>query len=392
MKKILFVVDERKLGGVSILLEDLLNNINRNNLDITLLILHDNGDRLHNLPEDINVITFKSEFDVIDIDLKALLKTGRFLKAIKKIKFAMLMKNGSIEKYLKRKRAELGINAFDVEIAFKAGFCTLFVAASDAEKKINWVHEDYSTHNRTKRYEKTFKRILNNFNTHVVVSEAAAESFNKIYNQKDKTVVMENYINTQKIYDLASNPCNVGIDKNKTNIVALGRFANEKGFDRLIEAISILKKEVDFSNYFVYIIGYGELEDKLNMQIAALNLEDNIRIMRSSDLDYNPYSFMKKCDAYIMSSRSESFGLVRVEALLLGLPIITTDVANTYKMIENNTTGIIVENSTEGIIEGLKKVVKDKELLIKLRKNVSDYSYDNNNQIILNQIQKLLEE
>ena len=62
MKKILFVVDERKLGGVSIVLENILKNVDRNNLKINVLVLHNNGDRLNDLPEGVNVIYGNSYF------------------------------------------------------------------------------------------------------------------------------------------------------------------------------------------------------------------------------------------------------------------------------------------------------------------------------------------
>ena len=55
-KNILFVVDERKMGGVSVLFEDMMTLLDITNYNIDLLILHNNGDSLQNLPKSINVI------------------------------------------------------------------------------------------------------------------------------------------------------------------------------------------------------------------------------------------------------------------------------------------------------------------------------------------------
>ena len=109
------------------------------------------------------------------------------------------------------------------------------------------------------------------------------------------------------------------------------------------------------------------------------------------ELENNPYAFMKRCNMYIMPSRSESFGMVRIEALILGLPVITTNVANTNKMI-NKELGIIVENSEEGIYKALTEIITNDELVQKLIQNANYYTYEGENMRIINKVIKVLEE
>lgn len=393
-KKVLFVVDERKLGGVSVVLENLLNNLNLENLDITVLVLHNNGNRFENLDERIPLIYGNKAFSIIDLDLKGLIKKGKLVKAIKKINLSLKMKCGSIKNYIVTQRKKLGLDAdkFDVEIAFKAGFCSLFVAYGNSKKKINWVHEDYESYNKTKRYETTFKQAFKLFDTHVIVSNKAAKSFNDIYNLKDNTIVIENYIDETRIKELSNMDPIINVDKNKLNIVTLGRFCHEKGFDRLIEAIRILRDEIDISKLQIYIVGYGEEEQILNNKIILNNLQDNIKVINNNKVfNGNPYSFIKTNDIYVMPSRTESFGMVRIEALILGLPVITTNVANTENMI-TEANGILVDNSTNGILEGLRKALTDTEYFIKLKEGLVNYSYSEENERIIKKVQKLLEE
>lgn len=393
MKKALFVVDERKLGGVSIVLENILNNISRKKIDISVLVLNNNGDRLINLPQGIKVIYGNPYFSTVDQSISSLIKSKNIFGMIKKAYVSMLMKNGNIEKYIKNIRKKMGLEKYDVEIAFKAGFCSLFVAYGDADKKLNWVHEDYKTYNKTKRYEKTFKKAFRAFDKHVIVSLQAKESFNDIYGMEEKTIVIENYIDTVGVIENSKLSSNLTIDKSKLNIVTLGRFCREKGFDRLIDAIHDLKAEEieGVKKIKIYIIGTGNDEGLLKNRIKEYMLEEYIQVINGNELGNNPYSFMRLCDLYIMPSRSESFGMVRIEALLLGLPVITTNVANTEKMISNGH-GIIVENTTNGIYNGLKQVIQNKELVEKLKENVKDYSYEEQNKRILNQLELLLEE
>ncbi len=394
MKKILFVVDERKLGGVSILLENILNNLDITKLDIDILVLHNNGDRLENIHKQANIIYGPKSFEVIDQDIKSLLKKLNLGLALKKICMSYRLKTGKIDKFIKTQRNKMGLENYDVEIAFKAGFCSAFVAFGDAKQKINWIHEDYATYNKTKRYENTFKEIFNSFDKHITVSEDAKKSFCNIYGNEQNTFVIENYIDTNLVLEQANQQDVMDemlIDKSKLNFVTLGRFCREKGFERIINAIYNLKQEMDISMLHVYIIGYGEYGEKLKNEVTKLGLTQYIDILESNKLEASPYAIMKQCDLFILSSHSESFGMVRVEALSLGLPVITTDVAYTQELIENKY-GIVVENSEQGIFNGIKLMLQDETLVEKLKLQVHDYSYSNKNKLILDKIEKLLEE
>ena len=393
MKKILFVVDEKKMGGVSVLLENLLNNIDLTNLDITVLVLHNFGTSLSNLNDKIRVIYGTKAFDVVDKDVKHLIKTGHIIKAIKKCILSLRMKTDNMRPFILRQREKMGLKDFDVEIAFKSGFCSFVVAYSNAKHKINWVHEDYATYNKTKRYEKTFKKLFNLFDKHIIVSNQAAKSFNDIYNQEAKTCVIENYIDENGIKEKA-NSCDkakIQIDKDKINIVSLGMFCSEKGFDRIITAVKRLKDKYGLLNLKVSILGYGEYEAKLQEQIRELDTQDIIQIYSTEDMEWNPYAYMKECDVFVMASRSESFGMARIEALILGLPVITTNVANSDILIQKEY-GIIVENSLEGVYNGLESLLLDNNLLSTLKQNAKSYSYTTKNNNILRQVQKILEE
>ena len=76
MKKILFVVDERKMGGVSILLEDMLKMLNLKNKQVDILVLHDNGDRLSDLPNNVKVMYGTSYFEPVDLPIKEVIKSN----------------------------------------------------------------------------------------------------------------------------------------------------------------------------------------------------------------------------------------------------------------------------------------------------------------------------
>ena len=390
MKKILFVVDERKIGGVSILLENILRNLDTSNYKIDVLVLHNIGDRLTFNKENISTYYGPKDFDVIDIDFKSLVKSFHIFKALKKLRLSIILKYGKIEKYIKKVRRKMELDSYDVEIAFKAGFCSLFVAYGNSSKKLNWIHEDYKTYNKTKKYEKTFKKAFRKFEKHILVSQDAQKSFNEIYNLDDKTIVIQNYIDEDYLKIKKDEPSVISPCESSLNFVTLGRFCYEKGFDRLIDIFNSFNGN-DY-NVKMYIIGDGDYGKVLEDKIKSYNLKDIVVLLDSkSDLNNNPYSFISKCDLFIMPSRTESFGMTRVEALILGVPVLTTNVANSHELINGNI-GIITNNTIESLKDAILKVINNKELLASLKKNVLSYTYKNKNIEILESINKLLED
>jgi len=133
-------------------------------------------------------------------------------------------------------------------------------------------------------------------------------------------------------------------------ILAVGRLTNQKGFDLLINAISLIKD--DFNGWKVNIIGSGEDEDKLKKQIEKLNLQNIIRIYpptKNIELEY------QKASIYVMSSRYEGLPMVLIEAQTCGLPIVSFDCPEgPSEVIHNNDDGFLVEN---GNIENLSKAI-----------------------------------
>lgn len=397
-RRILFVVDDRRAGGVSALLENLFDTIKFNQTDnVDLLILNDDGNMFQNLNNNITVFYGTKYFDFINLSVSELIKTKQYLKALKKIYISTLMKTGLVKGYIKKKREDLGIVDYDIEIAFKAGFCTLFTAFSTSKKKINWIHEDYKLNDNTKKYRKLFNKCLNLFDKNILVSDGALESFKEIYPHIINLQVIENYINIEKIINLSNQPSieaeKIQLSKDKINIVSVGRLCKEKGYDRIINACIKLKKE-------------GVLNENMQLDIIAIggnNIYGNVleETLKKSNLtevkiyfaegNSNYYPVIKKYDACLMASRSESFGIARVEALVLHVPVITTDVAASKKLLKSNLYGFIVENSETGIYEALKRVMQNKSILVKLKENTKEFNYEENNNEIFNKINKLLE-
>ena len=384
MKKILFVVDENKTGGVSILLEDMLKTINLKNKRIDVLVLHDSGDRLKKLPKEVNVIYGSKYFDVIDLTIGEVIKTKNIMKLIKKIILVFDMKTGLIKKKIKRERKKILKGKYDIEIAFKDGFTAIFTAFGNSGKKIHWLHYNYKDFNPNAKYNKLFNNILSCFDNIIAVSENVMNDFNKLYHLEDKTNVIHNLIDIKKIMNNSKEEIKKG---KKLNIISVGRLHAIKGYDQLIDAVYKLNEENLTQKLNIKIYGDGPEKESLQNKILNYNLENVITLEGGT---INPYALMKNADLFIMPSKFESFGLVAIESLILGTPVIATNTGIVDKVITNNFNGIIVENSIEGLYNGLKDILINNKKIDLLKENAKSFDYTDQNNDILDKLEQLL--
>ena len=69
--------------------------------------------------------------------------------------------------------------------------------------------------------------------------------------------------------------------------------------------------------------------------------------------------YMSQCDCFVCSSRTEGYSLVIAEAMCVGLPVISTRCAGPEEILEGGKWGVIVDNSTDGLYEGMRQMLID---------------------------------
>jgi len=98
-----------------------------------------------------------------------------------------------------------------------------------------------------------------------------------------------------------------------------GRLTAQKDFLTLLRAFARIKDETGAE---LWILGEGEARPKLEREIATLHLESSVRL---PGFVQNPFAFMARASAFVLSSRWEGFGNVLTEAMACGTPVISTD-------------------------------------------------------------------
>lgn len=352
-KKIVIINDLIIGGGVENVLYNLLMYLNDKDYDIT-------------------VITFrgtKEEFyELYPANMKHI-SCGRFKKPHKRRDFNWFMNNVFHMIY----QCYLQSLKHDVVIALKEGSCTKFASMFNAKKKYSWVHVDYNFLYWTKGIYGTEKKeikCMQRYKQVVCVSEAAKKSVCDVIGNPGNLVVRLNPIDVNSILSKAECGQDVFDDKKieegKMLLVSVGRLCQQKGYMRLLECCAKLNQYYD---YELWIVGDGPDRDKMEDYICANGLT-NVILWGNQE---NPYPFIKKANWFVTSSIGESYGLVVQEAYILGTPVLATT-CPAFEECVSEEYGILVQNTTEGLYEGLEKILRNPELQFQYVRENKDQS------------------
>lgn len=141
---------------------------------------------------------------------------------------------------------------------------------------------------------------------------------------------------------------NKSLDDKKQRIIFVGRFRPEKGVTYLIEAVSLIKKEVPIE---LMLIGEGPQEIDLKIKVKQLNLNECVSFLGKIPNALIP-EYLAKASVFVLPSLSEGFPLVVLEAMASGLPIVATKIRGLSEIIHDEINGFLVD---PGLPETLSK-------------------------------------
>jgi len=239
-------------------------------------------------------------------------------------------------------------------IAYMHGLPTRIVlGAPKGVKKVSWLHcgsmEDTSLF-RSFVSMRAAIRSLKKLDAIVCVAKQAEREFSRVTGLTENVYTRYNTNETDEIFEKAKAAPDIGLPEGRI-ICSVGRFTQEKGFERLIRISKCLNEEN--CAHTLLLVGGGQLLVSLKEKVKTSGYDKVI----FTDFQSNPYCYMARADMFVCSSYFEGLSTATTEALILGLPCVSTDVSGAREILgENGEYGLVVENSEEALHEGMKKM------------------------------------
>jgi len=217
------------------------------------------------------------------------------------------------------------------------------------------------------------KKIINDASAISVANEYEQKIFSNL-NKKSRIKIIRNGINLKTLVSKRNFKEKYQI--NHKFILFVGRFSKSKGIETLINAFSIVKNELKYSDIRLVIMGvdFG-YQDQMERLIKKLNLSEKIKVIKNPSRDY-VISAYGESEFLVLPSQWELSPLVPLESFAFKKPVISTNSHGIPYTVQNNKNGILVkpENSFE-LSNAIIKLLGDSELQKKL--GLSGYNFVN---------------
>lgn len=251
---------------------------------------------------------------------------------------------------------------YDIVVAYLEGTCTRIISGcpySDS-KKIAWVHieqPDVTSFAYCYRSREEAARCYQRFDQIVAVSQTAKACIDSFTSRS--AMVIHNLIDKQRILQLAKASMPDLPFSTTLNLVSVGALTHQKGYDRLIEVHHrLLQAGIPHQ---VYVIGGGGEEAALRRQIQSAGVSDTFHLLGRRT---NPYPYLAAADLFVCSSRREGYSTAVTEALILGLPVVSTHCSGAEELLgSQDEYGLVTANSSEGLYDGIMRILTTPHLL-----------------------------
>lgn len=371
MKKIRFSITNLGGGGAEKILINILRYLPRDKYQISLFLFEKSGVYLKDIPNDVELQYFINP-DIFPTSLRLF-----YYKVIRKAAFRLLMNFPSLVYKI------CGVRYCDVDIAYIQD-TTYLLKANNAKKKIAWIHTNILI---SPTYKSGIRENLNFTDKIISVSQGATSIMNNAYLElKNRTKTIYNPSPLSEITKLSESH---QVKFLKPTIIGVGNLTKVKGFDVLIKSFKLM---IDRGfDWDLVILGDGELREDLLLLINELSILDHVQLLGFMD---NPFSMVKAADLFVLSSRNEGLPGALLEALCLGVPVVSTDCeVGPREILQDGECGLLVPvGDVEKLADGIELLMTDIELrekfVVQGLKRAQDFDLPK----IMTQIEALLDE
>lgn len=244
------------------------------------------------------------------------------------------------------------------------------------------------------------RRIIFNLATKVDVITTPSQSMKKLishYGIKKEIVVIPNAINLEVFQERNEEQCKklveqAGLKDSDIVLLYVGRISFEKNVDKIIKALAIMKKR-NITNVKLLLVGEGTALKQIREMVYSEGISDMVKFIGAVNNEIIKY-FYQISDIFTFTSTSETFGMVIIEALASGLPVLAIKAPGVVDIVTDGVEGLLVEDEISQFAERLEILVKNRNLRKKLsegaRNTAQRYNVDTISDQMLNLYQRLI--
>ena len=348
-KRVLFVIHDLHHGGAEKVLVNLVNHMDHEAFDITVLALFGGG---------VNEQFLSPEVKLVHGHKKAFPGNSYIMK--------LFSPKHLFRCYIKE--------TYDIIVSYLEGPSARVVSGCprDGTKLVSWIHiEQHGMKNAAKSFRgaREALRCYRRFDRTICVAQTVADDFQSIFALKHPPQVLYNTVESDVILAKSTEAIHKQLFRaDEFKLVGVGKLVPNKGFDRLLRIHKRLKTD-DHLPVHTYLLGQGDQRKQLKQWVQENHLQDSVTFL---GYQTNPYKYVAACDLFVCASYAEGFSTAATEALIVGTPVVTTDVSGMREMLGDNEYGIIVENNEEALYRGIRQMLSQPELLARYREKAKE--------------------
>lgn len=356
MKKVTILALHLGYGGIERAITDLANNL-VDTYDVTIVSTYKLYDKpVNKLNKNVKV-EYLTELKPNAKEFKEALKKLKLItltkETFKAIKVLHLKKKLMID-YIKNCSSDVIISTRDIHNSW------LGKHGNKKSLKIGWEHNH---HHGNMNYASKIVNSVKELDYLVLVSK----DLTNFYKEKTNTkcVYIPNMIERS----------NVKSNLKEKNIISIGRLSQEKGYLDLIDVFYMINKK--HPDWTLNLVGDGNQKELILQKIKEKQLEDKV-IMHGYLIGKEKEELLKKSSIYLMSSFTESFGIVLLEAFSCGIPCVAFDSAEgAREIIENNKNGYLIKDrNKEEMRDKVSRLIDDYNKRSEMGKQALETSYE----------------
>ncbi len=227
-------------------------------------------------------------------------------------------------------------------------------------------------------------KVLSSADIIIATSPSYIDKSRYLGKYRDKIVVIPNGINLENFdinFSKEESRIKLELPLNEEIILFFGNIVQYKGPDILLKAFSLVKKGISNAKVKLVFVGRGDMQEELKDLAKKLDLEEHVKFVGYIEEDLKPLYF-KAADIFCLPSvtLAEAFGIVNLEAMACGIPVISTKLGGIPDIVNHGKNGLIIEpGNIKALADALTYLLENEDVRKKMgecgKKMVVNYSW-----------------